>query len=115
MAAYPTTLPKPPLPGAGSNTMTAMTDEQVSRLIREAMREIAWAQSEALISLIEALAFAMQHAGADMDIFRRILRLGLNGMPDDDVRYDVIRAFYQRVLEDISQEAPPRVVPGGKE
>jgi len=89
--------------------------KELTELVSQVCREVVWAQSEALIGLIEALAFAMHHAGADMDMFRRILRVGLNVMPDNDVRYEVIRAFYQRVLEDISQETPPRVVPGGKE
>ena len=95
--------------------MTQVTREEVTEIVREATTRAVWAQAEALIALIEALAFAMHQAGADLELFKGMLRRGLNWMPDDDPDYAVVRSFYQRVLEDLSQDGGLHVVQGGRE
>jgi len=94
--------------------MTTVTQEELTAIVREVTAKVVWSQSEALIAIIEALAFSMHQAGADLEIFRGMLRRGLNWMPEDDPDYTVVRAFYQRVLEDLNQDFGLRVV-GGKE
>lgn len=69
----------------------------------------------ALVMLIETLAWSMHAAGADINIYKRQLRL-VQGMFPDSKEFDIPRALFQQVLEDLeaqSKETPSHVIKGG--